>query len=247
MSQIICNDITLGYGGRPILEGLSFKVEKGECLSIVGANGTGKSTLCRALIGLIAPTSGEILFDTGLSTHSIGYLPQRTDAQMDFPASVFEVVASGLFARRELRPFLTRREKERVREVLSELGIEELMRKSYRTLSGGQQQRVLLARALLASDELLLLDEPTASLDPTATQDFYRLIRRLQREKGVTVLMVTHDLDAIRNGSDHILHLGRRSPFFGTLKEYEASDAGREYLSLLENEREAGSVGGDGI
>ena len=244
MAQIECNNLTLAYDKRTVLSGLSFFVEKGECLSIVGANGTGKSTLCRALLGLLTPISGEIVFGEGLSARDVGYLPQATDVQRDFPASVTEIVRTGLLSSRGPRPFYTRAEKERAAEALCELGIERLARESYRTLSGGQQQRVLLARALLAAKRLLLVDEPTASLDPAATQEFYALVDRLRREKGITVLMVTHDLDAIRLYSDRILHLGKNPPFFGTRTEYERSDAGREYLSLLSREENA-EGGGD--
>ncbi len=231
MSQITCNDITLAYGGTPILEHLSFTVDAGECLAIVGENGTGKSSLCRALLGLVPPVSGEILFGEGLSMRDIGYLPQQTAVQRDFPASVYEIILTGLLSRRGLRPFYTAKEKAEACEMMRELGIEGLKDKSYRVLSGGQQQRVLLARALLAAKRMLLLDEPTASLDPAATQDFYALIRRLRREKGITVLMVTHDLFALRSDADRILHLGKNPPFFGTAEAFEKSETGREYLS----------------
>ena len=242
MSQIICNDITLAFDGKPILEHLNFTVGAGDCLYIVGANGTGKSTLIRALLGLIAPASGEIRFGEGLSMRDIGYLPQQTAVQRDFPASVFEIVLTGLLPRRGLRPFYTAKEREAAREVMRELGIEALETRSYRVLSGGQQQRVLLARALLAARKMLLLDEPTASLDPAATQEFYDLIRRLRVEKGITVLMVTHDLGALRRDADHILHLGKNPPFFGTLAEYEASETGRAYLSMGTEESEGGDA-----
>ncbi|MBR2906536.1 MAG: metal ABC transporter ATP-binding protein [Clostridia bacterium] len=246
MPQIICNDITLAYDGKPILEHLSFTVDAGECLCIVGANGTGKSTLCRALLGLVPPASGAIEFGEGLSIRDVGYLPQQTAVQRDFPASVFEIVLTGLLVRRGIRPFYTAREKMEARLVMRELGIEELKDKSYRILSGGQQQRVLLARALLAARRMILLDEPTASLDPTATQDFYALIHRLRIEKGITVLMVTHDLSAVRTESDRVLHLGKNPPFFGTIREYEASEAGREYLSMGENGSDDATPSSDG-
>lgn len=246
MPQITCNDITLAYDGKAVLEHLSFTVDAGECLCIVGANGTGKSTLCRALLGLVSPVSGEIVFGEGLSTRDIGYLPQQTAVQRDFPASVFEIVLTGLLSRRGLRPFYTAKEKAEATALLTELGIDGLRDKSYRVLSGGQQQRVLLARALLAARRMILLDEPTASLDPVATQDFYALIHRLRREKGITVLMVTHDLTALRRACDRVLHLGKNPPFFGTPREYEASEAGREYLSISEDGSSEASPSCDG-
>ena len=230
MAQIICKDITLAYDGKPVISDLNFTVEAGDYLCIVGANGTGKSTLIRALLGLISPTAGSISFGEGLSMRDVGYLPQQTAVQRDFPASVLEIALTGHLGRHGLRPFYTKKEKEEAREMLNELGIGDLLTNCYRSLSGGQQQRVLLARALLAARKMILLDEPTASLDPAATREFYALIRRLRRERGVTVLMVTHDLSALERDADHILQLGQTPPFFGTFRAYAESDEGRAYL-----------------
>ena len=242
MAQITCNDITLAYNGKPVLTNLSFSVSEGEYLCIVGENGTGKSTLIRAILGLFSPAHGEIVFGEGLSRRDVGYLPQQTAVQRDFPASVIEIVLTGLLGRRGLRPFYTRKEREEARLVMKELSIDDLARESYRSLSGGQQQRVLLARALLAARKMILLDEPTASLDPIATEDFYALIRRLCREKGITVLMVTHDLSVVRRDCDKILHLGMEPPLFMPLAEYESSTVGQSYLKSDRTDGEEGSV-----
>lgn len=246
MAQIICNDMTLAYDGRPVIEGLSFSVSSGDYLCIVGANGTGKSTLIRALLGLITPASGTVTFGEGLTMRDVGYLPQQTPVQRDFPASVLEIVLTGHLGRHGFRPFYTRKEKAAAGEVLAELGIADLAHASYRALSGGQQQRVLLARALLAAKRMLLLDEPTASLDPVATREFYALIRRLCRDKGVTVLMVTHDLSALERDADHILHLGEHPPFFGTFRSYAESEAGKAYLGSRNDTEPASGGCGEG-
>jgi len=238
MSQITCNNITLAYDGTPVLQNLSFSVKAGECLCIVGANGTGKSTLIRALLGLMTPISGEITFGEGLSMRDIGYLPQQTAVQRDFPASVIEIVLTGHLGRHSFSPFYSGKEKREAREILRELGMEAVAGKSYCSLSGGQQQRVLLARALLAARKMILLDEPTASLDPTATREFYALIRKLRIEKGITVLIVTHDLSVLSRDADHILHLGQTPPFFGSFRSYAESETGSSYLASMENRKE---------
>lgn len=191
MSLIHCHDLTLSYDGRPVIEGLTFEVERGDCLCIVGENGAGKSTLMKALLGLKTPAAGHINLAPRL--HGVGYLPQRTDAQKDFPASVWEVVLSGRLSYHRFLPFYTAEDRRIAEEKLSRLGISALKRRSFAELSGGQQQRVLLARALAAAEELLLLDEPVAGLDPTATADFYTILEHM-REEGMTILMVSHDL-----------------------------------------------------
>lgn len=212
MFLIHCNELCLSYNNRPVIEGLTFDVEAGDCLCIVGENGTGKSTLMKALLGLKTPSSGSITFASGL--HGIGYLPQKTDAQKDFPASVWEVVLSGRLSGRALLPFYRAEDRRAAEEQLSRLGIADLKRRSFAELSGGQQQRVLLARALCAAKELILLDEPVAGLDPAATAELYAIIGRM-KEEGMTVVMISHDLTSslrcatkvlwLRNDGYHIL------------------------------------------
>ena len=220
---LTCQDLSLGYEGRVIVSDLSFTVESGDYLCIVGENGSGKSTLVKTILGLQAPVSGKIVFGEGLSHTGIGYLPQQTAVQRDFPASVWEIVLSGCESRRGLRPFYGREEKRIAYENMEKMGILPLSRRCYRELSGGQQQRVLLARALCATGKLLLLDEPVTGLDPAATQEFYTLIEERNKQDGITVVMISHDVHAALLYADHILHVGK-TLFFGTTAEYRQSE-----------------------
>ena len=218
MPQIVCENLSLGYEGETIVRDLSVSVETGMYLCIVGENGAGKSTLMKAILGLRAPLSGRVAFGDGLKKREIGYLSQQTNVQKDFPASVREIVLSGFQGRMGFRPFYTREEKERAERNMERMGVADLADRCYRDLSGGQQQRVLLARALCATEKLLLLDEPVSGLDPVVTADMYRIIGELHRS-GVTIVMITHDVAEALPCATHILHLGRRV-FFGTRDEY---------------------------
>ena len=218
MPQIACENLSLGYGGETIVENLTFSVEAGMYLCVVGENGAGKSTLMKTLLGLHAPLSGHVVFGDGLRQREIGYLSQQTDVQRDFPASVREIVLSGCQGRMGWRPFYYREEKELAARNMERMGIADLAERCYRDLSGGQQQRVLLARALCATQKLLLLDEPVSGLDPVVTADMYRVIEDLH-QSGVTILMITHDVTEALPYATHILHLGCRR-FFGTRDEY---------------------------
>ena len=235
--QIICRNVSLGYEGHIVSEGIDFTVSQGDYLCIVGENGAGKSTLMKALLGLHPPLSGKIEFSDGLKQNEIGYLPQQNHFQRDFPASVQEVVISGCLNRCGLRPFYRHAEHESVRANMEKLGIWPLRERCYRELSGGQQQRVLLARALCATRKLLLLDEPVSGLDPSATAEMYAIIRRLNKEEGITVLMISHDIFAATREADHILHLAHRPLFFGSTEDYRKSDVGRAFLRMEEGER----------
>jgi zinc transport system ATP-binding protein len=207
MPQLTCRDLTLGYDGKTVVSGLSFKVNAGDYLCVVGENGSGKSTLLKAMLKLKAPMAGEVVMGDGLLSSEIGYLPQQTAVQKDFPASVREVVLSGCLNRCGLRPYYNKAERKTALENMERLGIASLARRCYRELSGGQQQRVLLARALCAAHKTLLLDEPVAGLDPAAAAGMYGLIERLNAS-GVTVIMVSHDIAAAVRYASHILHLG---------------------------------------
>lgn len=223
MAIITCQNLSLGYDGREIVHDLSFEVHTGDYLCIVGENGSGKSTLMRTILGLQQPLGGSILTGDGLGRREIGYLPQQTQVQRDFPASVWEVVLSGCQARSR-RTFYNSEDKQTARDNIERLGLTPLARRCYRELSGGQQQRVLLARALCATRKLLLLDEPVSGLDPKVTAELYRLIEQLNGE-GVTIIMISHDIVSAVQYASHILHIGARI-FYGTKQAYLQSDMG---------------------
>ena len=226
MPQIICENVSLGYENRPILKDLSFTVNSGDYLCIVGENGSGKSTLMKTMLALTPPLAGCIRMEEGLTSTQIGYLPQQTQVQRDFPASVREVVLSGFQGRCGLRPFYTKAEKKAAQENMERMAISQFARKCYRELSGGQQQRVLLARALCATRKCLLLDEPVSGLDPRVTTEMYEIIRSLHAE-GITVIMISHDLEAAQRYASHVLHIGHEV-FFGTREDYFAGHKGFE-------------------
>lgn len=230
MAQLTCQNLTVGYDGRTVLQGLNFEVNPGDYLCILGKNGSGKSTLMKTILGLQAPISGTILTGDGLRKNEIGYLPQQTQAQKDFPASVREIVLSGCQGRCGSRPFYSKEEKRLAEENIGKMGIGSLTKRCYRELSGGQQQRVLLARALCATRKMLLLDEPVSGLDPRVTAEMYGLIERLNREEGITVMMISHDISAALRYASHILHIGD-SVFFGTKTDYLQSPQGKVFDS----------------
>lgn len=254
MALITCQDVSLSYENNIVMSDLSFAVNQGDYLCIVGENGSGKSTLIKALLSLKSVAKGSVMMGDGLLQNEIGYLPQQTSAQKDFPASVWEVVLSGclnnrgqnlsekekekahagiketaISAIRALRPFYSAGEKEKARRNMEKLGVWELKRRSYRDLSGGQQQRVLLARALCATKTLILLDEPVSGLDPVVTNELYHLIKQINDE-GITVIMVSHDIESAVKYASHILHLHNKPLFFGPCADYVKSDAGQRFL-----------------
>lgn len=238
MALIKTENLTLSYENMTVIENLSFEIKSGDYVCIVGENGSGKSTLVKALLGLKKPESGTIELSDGLKQNEIGYLPQQTDAQRDFPASVFEVVISGCLNSRGVRPFYSAREKKTALDNIEMLGISELKNRSYRELSGGQQQRVLLARALCATKKLLLLDEPVTGLDPMVTSELYEIIERINKS-GVTVVMVTHDMQSALKYASHTLCLTERENFFGTTEEFLQSDMSN-FLKNGENGERSG-------
>lgn len=211
--QLECRDLTVGYDGKAILKNINFSVEEGEYLSIVGENGSGKSTLMRTLLRLQQPLSGEVILGNGLNREEIGYLPQQTVIQKDFPASVREIVLSGCQNHLGFWPFYRTKEKKYAEEMMKKLQITHLSKRCYRELSGGQQQRVLLARALCATRKILLLDEPVSGLDPQMTEEMYRLIEKINREDKITIIMISHDIRGAMEYASHILQIGQEVIF----------------------------------
>lgn len=230
MALISCRDASFSYDGNTAVSGLSFEVHGGDYLCIVGENGSGKSTLVRGLLRLKAPVAGSVLMGDGLKPNEVGYLPQQTAAQKDFPAGVYEVVLSGRLGRRGILPFYSRADKAAAEENIERLGIAGLRNSCYRELSGGQQQRVLLARALCATKKVLLLDEPAAGLDPVGTRELYRIIEKINCETGITVIMVSHDVHSAVEYASHILHLKTAQVFFGRTDDYLESAVGTCFL-----------------
>ena len=229
-AQIICKNAVLGYEGEAVAENINFTVNSGDYLCILGENGSGKSTLTKALLGLIPIMDGEIDFCGDVKKNEIGYLPQQTAVQKDFPASVREIVMTGCIAKCGLRPFYSKEQKALAESTMKQLGIAEFSKRCYRDLSGGQQQRVLLARALCAARKMLLLDEPVTGLDPRAQTELYELIAGLNKQ-GITMIMVSHDIAAAVKYASHILHIGSRHQlFFGTAEEYVNSSIGKAFL-----------------
>ncbi len=227
---IVCEHVDFGYENQDAVMDLSMEIHPGDYLCIVGSNGSGKSTLIKGLLGLLTPTAGSLAVAEELQRGGIGYLPQQTAAQRDFPASVYEVVLSGTLSRWGNRPFYSRAEKELARQSMERMGILNLKNRCYRELSGGQQQRVLIARALCATEQMLILDEPVTGLDPSAIQEFYGLIRELNQRDHITIVMVSHDIRNAVSQANKILHMQQRALFFGTAADYVESMAGREFL-----------------
>lgn len=222
MAQIICKNLNLGYDSKVIVEDLNFSVSKKDYLCIIGQNGSGKTTLIKTLLNLLKPLSGTIEYSDGLLKDEIGYLPQQSEVQKDFPASVKEIVLSGCQSRCKTRPFYNKEEKLLTKQAMEKMEIAHLAKKSFATLSGGQQQRVLLARAICATQKMLLVDEPSSALDPLATKEMYSLLKNLNDE-GITIIMISHDIQSSLKYATHVLNIGEKI-FFGTKEAYLMED-----------------------
>lgn len=232
-----CKDVTLGYENKVVAKNLNFKIDQGDYLCVVGENGTGKSTLIKTLLGLIKPLNGEVIANVQGKNHKgVGYLPQQTQAQKDFPASVWEVVLSGVLNNDHRCPFYNKKDKAEAEKNMEKLNILDLKKRCYRELSGGQQQRVLLARALCATDSILILDEPVTGLDPAASMELYETIKDLNKKENVTIIMVSHDIKNALNYATHILHLEQENDFFGTVEEYKKSNVSNMFLGGVAND-----------
>ena len=230
MKLIEIKEAAFAYDGKIVIDNLSFTVNEGDYLCIAGENGSGKSTLVKGLLSLKDISKGTIEYSPLFDPRKTGYLPQVSEIQKDFPASVWEVITSGFTSSSSLFSHVSKKQKLKALEIMEEIKISYLRNKSFRSLSGGQMQRVLLARSLCATSSLLLLDEPANCLDPVARGDLYTIIKKLNMDKGITVIMVTHDTDCIKCHATHVLHLTHGKPFFGTIEEYKKSEEGRRFL-----------------
>ena len=230
MAILTCKNASFGYDGEVVLSGIDFTLCGGEYMCILGENGAGKSTLVKGILGLISPVPGEIEFGEGLRACEVGYLPQQTQVQKSFPASVLEVVLSGRINSMGMRPFYNRKDREDAVKKLELMGMKGMERRSFQELSGGQKQRVLLARAMCAAGRLILLDEPVSGLDPAATTDLYELIADINKNMGMTVIMVSHDTQAAVKYASHIMQLSHTQLFYGTVDDYKNSEVGHDYL-----------------
>jgi len=186
--------VSLGYGHRPVLEHVSLEIERGEFVALLGPNGSGKTTLLRGIVGLIPVMAGTLEFGFDRATSPLGYVPQRESLDPTFPLTVFEVVLMGTYARLPPWRRVGRRERRQASEALELVGLGAIAQQRFAALSGGQTQRALIARALAAEPSFLLLDEPTAGVDADATATIMAVLSRLNREEGLTVLLVTHQL-----------------------------------------------------
>lgn len=240
MSYITCEELTLSYEGRVIVKDLSFTVEAGDYICIVGENGSGKTTLVKTLVGLKKPASGRIVYGDGLDRRDVGYVPQMIHTGKAFPATVYEVVTSGLLSRTGIRPFFTKDEKKRVADAMERLGISDIRDRCFRELSGGQRQRVQLARAICSAEKLLILDEPASGLDPVITKQLYEVIRELNASDGISVVMVSHDIMSAVHNASKILHLDKETSFFGSSAEYERHTISRHFIGCTCDECRGG-------
>jgi zinc transport system ATP-binding protein len=232
--MIYCQNLSFGYDGHIAVHGLNFSVEAGDFILIAGENGSGKSTLVKGLLRLINPREGSISFSLDFKQSQTGYLSQQAAAKQDFPAGVFEIVLSGNLAKKKLWPFYNHAEKSVAEEKMRLLDISQLKGRCFRELSGGQQRRVLLARSLCAAEKLLVLDEPFAGLDPLISAELYRLLEKINRETGMTIIMVSHEIEAAASRravcAAKVLHVQKRQLFFGSMEDYRKSETGRKFL-----------------
>ena len=228
MAQIICKNLIVGYEGQVVRDNINFAVNKGDYLCIVGENGSGKTTLMKTLLSLQKPMGGEIIFGDGLNANEIGYLPQQSTIKRDFPATNFEIVLSGNLGHSGF--FYSKDDKELALKAMKRLHVDQFKDRCFRELSGGQQQRVLLARALCATQKVLLLDEPVSGLDPKVTAEMYELVKELNQNDNITIIMISHDLNDALKYATHILHVGS-VVFFGTKNDYLNSELGKQFVS----------------
>ena len=225
-----CENVSLSYDGHTVANDINFTVNEGDYLCILGENGSGKTTLINALLGLKKVAGGKLTYGEGVCARNIGYLPQKQSSNADFPACVREIVRTGFLGKRGFRPYYSLAERQRAQRIMELLGVAKFASRSMDELSGGQQKRVLLSRALCSAEKLLILDEPTAALDPIVTEEVYEMTAKLNREHGLSVIMVSHDVMAATKYANRILHIKHEQLFFGSTEEYLATDLAKAYI-----------------
>ena len=230
MALVTCCDLSVGYDGRRMAEHINFSIEQGDYIWIVGENGIGKSTLMKTLLELYPPIVGQVSLGEGLKANEIGFLPQPSEIQKEFPSTARDVVLSGFMARHKIFPFFSKAERQKAEMEIERLDIVSIANRKYRELSGGQQQRVFLARAICAAKRLLLLDEPVLGLDLNVTAKMYDTIADLNQREKLSVLVVSHDIKSALKYATHILHIEDTQLFFGSTNDYIKSEQGMKFL-----------------
>ena len=235
-SILSVKNLYCGYGSVEVLSDVSFDVEKGDYIGLAGPNGAGKTTLVKTVLGLSEKFKGIIkLFGQDLKSFDgwgrVGYLSQRVTAFNPlFPAAVKEVVGLGLLSQKEFPKRFGRADDAKIMQSLDLMGISDLHRKPVSDLSGGQQQRVFLARALVSNPELLILDEPGTALDPQSREDFFEFIKKLNRDKGITVILITHDTAQIGQYANKLLYMDKKVVFYGSFSDFCRSAEMHQYF-----------------
>jgi len=230
---ITLQELSIGYDGQPVLSGISINIKRGSFTGLLGSNGSGKSTLIKTLLGIIPPLDGTIRFSTPTGRPPVfGYVPQRETLDPIYLLSSFEVVLMGACGRVRPGRLLNKSEREWAHQCLRETGVNDLSGKKFSQLSGGQRQRVLIARALTAKPDFLLLDEPTAGIDAAATQAIMELLRRLHEQQRLTILMVNHDLTAVRKAVEEVIWLHQGKVLFGPVGELLSREKIEQIMEL---------------
>jgi zinc transport system ATP-binding protein len=225
-------DVSFAYDNKTVLDHVSLQIRKGTFLGLVGPNGSGKSTLIKLILGILKPIHGEVLmYDTPINKfkqrHLIGFVSQKANSfNTGFPATVLEVVMSGLVSKVGLFKFLNKQHKQFALDAIKAVDMQEYANQNIGELSGGQQQRVFIARSLVSQPELLILDEPTVGVDQKNVDSFYNMLAKLNKEKGITLIMVTHDIGTITNHATHVACLNKSLHFHGDSLEFQSVDHG---------------------
>jgi zinc transport system ATP-binding protein len=236
MSIIETKNIRVLYGQNEAIKNISFSIEKGDFIGLAGPNGGGKTTLIKAILGLIPIGNGEVkILGQDIKKFGdwskIGYLPQKSPTINNlFPARVKEIVFLGLLSKKKYLKKITKDDRKTVDETLEDLQIKDLEDKMFFELSGGQQQKVLLARALVSEPEILIFDEPSTALDPLSRESFFKLVEKINKEKGITIILITHDTGYIGTYANKLLYIDHEIKYFGNISGFCDTDKQGHYF-----------------